>query len=183
MLPRPLLSTTPMVTVEMVDTDSPPPSPVVVRDHNLLSPPRRSSRPKDSLRVTRPRPSSAPPGKTRTIDPRDRLSPHSKSPDPVSGRRSPIPVVVRPPTILCACIVSQISRVVLTFPLVRPKPFWRNTLRSAVTGTSYASSLHPIRRSTFIAAGLRFDKPIADLSALGVESRIGIVVLLPDSPT
>lgn len=69
----------------------------------------------------------------------------------------------------------------LTYPTVRPKPFWRNTHRSAVTGTFYASSLHPIRRSTFIAAGLRFDNPVADLSALGVESRIGIVVLLPAS--
>jgi len=66
------------------------------------------------------------------------------------------------------------------FSLVRPKPFWRHTPRSAVTGTFYASSLHPIRRSTFIAAGLQFDRPVADLSALGVESRVGIVVLLPD---
>jgi hypothetical protein len=76
------------------------------------------------------------------------------------------------------------SNICLTFfpPLVRPKPFWRNTRRSAVTGTFYGSSLHPIRRSTFIAAGLPFDKPVADLSALGVESRVGIVVLLPDSP-
>jgi hypothetical protein len=71
--------------------------------------------------------------------------------------------------------------VILTTSKVRPKPFWRNTQRSAVTGTFYASSLHLIRRSTFVAAGLRFDKPVADLSALGVESRIGIVVLLPDS--
>jgi hypothetical protein len=42
------------------------------------------------------------------------------------------------------------------------------------------SSLHLIRRSTFIAAVIRFEKPVADLSALGVE-RIGIVVLLSDS--
>jgi hypothetical protein len=107
--PRPLFSTTPMVTVQMVDTGSAPPSPVVVRDHNLLSPPRRSFKSKDSVRVTRPRPSSAPPerlGKTRTIDPRDRSSPRPKSPDLVFGRHSPIPVVVRPPTTLCACIVS-----------------------------------------------------------------------------
>lgn len=165
---RPVISTTPMVTVEMVDAVSPPPSPVMVQDHNLLSPPRRSSKPKrDSLRVSQPRPASAPserPSKVRTIDPSDRLSPRPKSPDPASRRRSHIPIVVRPPT-----------------TLFRPKPFWRNTTRSAVTGTFYASSHHLIRRSTFIAAGLRFDKPVADLSALGVESRIGIVVLLPDS--
>ncbi|KAF8497850.1 hypothetical protein F5888DRAFT_1827689 [Russula emetica] len=164
---HPVISTTPMVTVEMVDTGFPPTSPTMIQDHNLLSPPRRSSKSKGSPRVPRLRPASAPPerpSKLRTIDPFDRLSPRPKSPDPASGLRSPIPIVVRPPT-----------------TLFRPKPFWRNTTRSAVTGTSYASSLHLIRRSTFIAAGLRFDKPIADLSALGVESRIGIVVLLPDS--
>lgn len=107
--PRPVISTTPMVTVQMVDTSSPPPSPVAVQDRNLLSPPRRSFRSKDSQKVTRPRPSSAPPersGFTRTVDPRDRLSSRPNSPDPVLGRRSPIPVVVRPPTTLCACIVS-----------------------------------------------------------------------------
>jgi hypothetical protein len=104
--PRPLISTTPMVTVQMVESGSTPPSPVVVRDHNLLSPPRRSFRSKDSQRVTRPRPSSAPPGKTRTIDTHDHFSPRPKSPDFVSGSHSSIPVVVRPPTTLCACIVS-----------------------------------------------------------------------------
>ncbi|KAH9995287.1 hypothetical protein BJV77DRAFT_1059733 [Russula vinacea] len=162
--PRPLIST-PMVTVQMVETDSPPPSPVGFQDHSLLSPPRRSFRSKDSHRVTRTRPSSAPPGKSRTISPHDHFPSRPKSPDFVSGSHSSIPIVVRPET-----------------TLFRPKPFWRNTPRSAVSGTFYASSLHLIRRSTFIAAGLRFDKPIADLSALGVESRIGIVVLLPDSP-
>ncbi|KAI0274173.1 hypothetical protein BGY98DRAFT_1099159 [Russula aff. rugulosa BPL654] len=163
---RPVISTTPMVTVEMVDSGSPHPSPVVIQDHNLLSPSRRSSKSKD-FRVPRTRPASAPPerpSKVRTIGPRGRLSPRPKSPDPASGRCSSIPIVVRPPT-----------------TLFRPTPFWRNTTRSAVNGTFYASSHHLIRRSTFIAAGLRFDKPVADLSALGVESRIGFVVLLPDS--
>ena len=181
---RPVISTTPMVTVQMVDTAAPPPEPVMAQDHNLLSPPRRSFKSKNSLRVPRPRPTSAPPerpSKARTVDPHGRFSPRPNLPDPVSGCRSSIPVVVRPPTTLCACIVSLISSVVSTISQVRPKPFWRNTTRSAVTETSYASSLHIIRRSTFIAAGLRFDKPVADLSALGVESRIGIVVLLPDS--
>ena len=100
---------------------------------------------------------------------------------PASGRRSHIPMVFRPPTILCMRIVSRIPSVILTISQVRPKPFWRNTTRSAIAGTFYASSHHLIRRSSFIAAGLRFDKPVADLSALGVESRVGIVVLLPDS--
>jgi hypothetical protein len=180
---RPVISTTPMVTVEMVDSGSPPPSPVMIQDHNLLSPPRRRSKSKD-FRVPRARPGSAPPerpSKLRTIDPRGRLSPRPKSPDSASGCRSSIPIVVRPPTTLCMCIVSWFPSVVFTISQVRPKPFWRNTTRSAVNGTFYASSHHLISRSTFIAAGLRFDKPVADLSALGVESRIGIVVLLPDS--
>jgi hypothetical protein len=107
---RPVFSTTPMVTVEMVDTGSAPSTPVMVQDDNLLSPPRRSSRSKGSPRVPRPRPASAPPerpSKVRAIDTRDCLSARPKSPeDTASGRRSPIPIVVRPPTTLCMCIVS-----------------------------------------------------------------------------
>ncbi|KAI0300004.1 hypothetical protein B0F90DRAFT_1817807 [Multifurca ochricompacta] len=165
--PRPLISI-PMVTVEMVDTGPPPLSPVSVQDTTLLSPPRRTFKSRVSPAVKIPaRPSSAPlersSGRNRSINSSDHSS-RSKTPDPVYCRPNSIPILDRPPT-----------------TLFRPKPFWRNTLRSAVSGTFYASSLHPIRRSTFIAAGLRFDKPIADLSALGVESRIGIVVLLPDS--
>ncbi|KAG7440938.1 uncharacterized protein BT62DRAFT_923655 [Guyanagaster necrorhizus] len=57
-------------------------------------------------------------------------------------------------------------------PLHRPTTFWRHTPRSGVTSSSYSPSTHLIRRSTFIAAGLKFDKPVCDLSALGVESRI-----------
>lgn len=113
--PRPLIST-PMVTVQMVETDSPPPSPVGFQDHSLLSPPRRSFRSKDSHRVTRTRPSSAPPGKPRTISPHDHFPSRPKSPDFVSGSHSSIPVVVRPETTLCTCIVSWILRPVLTFP-------------------------------------------------------------------
>lgn len=105
---RPVTSTTPMVTVEMIDTGSLPPSPVMVQDHNFLSLPRRGSKSKD-FRVPRARPASAlpeRPSKVRTIDPRGRLSPRIKSPDPASGYRSSIPVVVRPATTLCMCIVS-----------------------------------------------------------------------------
>ncbi|ESK88627.1 hypothetical protein Moror_3081 [Moniliophthora roreri MCA 2997] len=57
-------------------------------------------------------------------------------------------------------------------PLHRPTTFWRRTPRSGVTSSSYSPSSHLIRRSTFVAAGLPFDKPMADLSALGVESRV-----------
>jgi len=105
--------------VEMVDSVSPPPSPVLIQDHNLISPPRRSSNYKrDSLRVPRrTEPAPAPPerpSKVRTIDPRDRLSPRPISPDPASGCRIHIPIVVRPPTTLCMCIVSRIPSVMLT---------------------------------------------------------------------
>ncbi|KAJ3823641.1 hypothetical protein F5880DRAFT_1506807 [Lentinula raphanica] len=64
-------------------------------------------------------------------------------------------------------------RVLLTvFSLDRPTTFWRRTPRSGVTASSYSPSSHLIRRSTFVAAGLPFEKPMADISALGVESRI-----------
>ncbi|KAF8258445.1 hypothetical protein EI94DRAFT_1707993 [Lactarius quietus] len=145
---------TPTVTVQMVDTDPPPLSPVRVRDESLLSPPPQTFRSKGSRSR---RPSSAPPvppsappessrGNTSSIRLPDSSSFLPKSPEfpPGPNRRCSTFTVVRPPRTL------------------------------SVTGTSYASSLHPIRRSTFIAAGLCFDKPIADLSALGVESRIGI---------
>ncbi|KAF9074224.1 hypothetical protein BDP27DRAFT_1359733 [Rhodocollybia butyracea] len=58
-------------------------------------------------------------------------------------------------------------------PLHRPTTFWRHTPRSGVTSSSYSPSSHLVRRSTFVAAGLSFDRPMADLSALGVESRVG----------
>ncbi|KIK64106.1 hypothetical protein GYMLUDRAFT_40356 [Collybiopsis luxurians FD-317 M1] len=57
-------------------------------------------------------------------------------------------------------------------PLHRPTTFWRRNPRSGVTASSYSPSSHLIRRSTFVAAGLPFDRPMADLSALGVESRV-----------
>ncbi|KAF5391188.1 hypothetical protein D9757_003149 [Collybiopsis confluens] len=57
-------------------------------------------------------------------------------------------------------------------PLHRPTTFWRRNPRSGVTASSYSPSSHLIRRSTFVAAGLPFDRPMADISALGVESRI-----------
>ncbi|KAG7085480.1 hypothetical protein E1B28_003043 [Marasmius oreades] len=57
-------------------------------------------------------------------------------------------------------------------PLHRPTTFWRRTPRSGVTSSSYSPSSHVIRRSTFVAAGLPFERPMADLSALCVESRM-----------
>ncbi|KAF9467548.1 hypothetical protein BDZ94DRAFT_965167 [Collybia nuda] len=66
-------------------------------------------------------------------------------------------------------------------PLLRPTTFWRKTRKSGVTGPSYSPSSHLIRRSTYIAAGLTFDAPIHDLSAFSVESRVGFIVVPPDS--
>jgi hypothetical protein len=55
---------------------------------------------------------------------------------------------------------------------VRPTTFWRRAHRSGVAAASYSPASHLIRRSTYVAAGLAFDAPMHDLSALCVESRI-----------
>ncbi|KAJ7689043.1 hypothetical protein B0H17DRAFT_1067566 [Mycena rosella] len=57
-------------------------------------------------------------------------------------------------------------------PLLRPTTFWRRAHRSGVAAASYSPASHLIRRSTYIAAGLTFDTPMHDLSALCVESRL-----------
>ncbi|KAF9039062.1 hypothetical protein BJ165DRAFT_363357 [Panaeolus papilionaceus] len=62
-------------------------------------------------------------------------------------------------------------------PLFRPTTFWRNHPRSGVASASYSPSTHLIRRATYLAAGLNFDAPVHDLSALCVESRIGSIVV------
>ncbi|KZP23126.1 hypothetical protein FIBSPDRAFT_952202 [Athelia psychrophila] len=69
-------------------------------------------------------------------------------------------------------------------PLVRPATFWRHARRSGVTGSSYSSASHLIRRSTFTVAGRALDAPRADLSALSIKSRsrvsFVVVKLLPE---
>lgn len=60
---------------------------------------------------------------------------------------------------------------------VRPTTFWRNIPRSAVAKPDFSPV---IRRSTFIAAGIRVDGPLSGLSALGVETRgLPAPVILP----
>ncbi|KIM87921.1 hypothetical protein PILCRDRAFT_3635 [Piloderma croceum F 1598] len=160
-----------MVTLEMADTPSSAPSSPTNRNFNeeLLSPPRNTfkSRPKSHPSIPR-RPASAPPQRTsfsldlpedssrssRAIFERRRLSSFSSS-NTRGGE------LIRPAP-----------------PLFRPTTFWRKTRRSGVTGASYSPSSHLIRRSTYIAAGLKLDNPIADLSALCVESRVGFVLAL-----
>ncbi|PPQ72708.1 hypothetical protein CVT24_012919 [Panaeolus cyanescens] len=65
-------------------------------------------------------------------------------------------------------------------PLFRPTTFWRNHPRSGVASASYSPSSHLIRRATYLAAGLNFDAPVHDLSALCVESRVGSIVVKSD---
>ncbi|KAI0071366.1 hypothetical protein K474DRAFT_1712523 [Panus rudis PR-1116 ss-1] len=173
----------PTVHIEMAGPPTPrvdehrPPTPPI--DTSLLSPPEHKrfvSRPRRHSSVDVPiqrRPVSAPPV---TILFESQIPGNSVAEEQPPRRHSVYcergPVVplakagdlVRPPP-----------------PLFRPTTFWRNTRRSGVTGPAYSPSSHLIRRSTFIAAGLTLDKPIADLSAFGVESRIGFLVLPSDT--
>ncbi|KAH0838889.1 hypothetical protein J3R83DRAFT_7316 [Lanmaoa asiatica] len=156
-----------MVILESVDLDEDGPrSPVEVSDLNaaFLSPPRRTY--KASRSPSLQRPASAPP---LTVLPTSSESldtpPIADVPRRVSSSSTPTDrsELSRPPP-----------------PLFRPTTFWRRTKRSGVASASYSPSSHLIRRSTFIAAGLSLDKPEADLSALGVESRVQFIVLGPD---
>jgi hypothetical protein len=122
--PPPLLCTTPMVTVEMVETGSPPSSPIKPEDTNFLSPPRRNFKSRRPLRDLPPRPSSAPPERPSgritggCISSPDLLLPPPHTADPLSGRSYATPVLVRPPTTLCACTPPSVSNVFffLTLP-------------------------------------------------------------------
>ncbi|KAI9455876.1 hypothetical protein HD554DRAFT_2207375 [Boletus coccyginus] len=155
-----------MVTLESVDTDEDGPhSPVEVSTLNtaFLSPPRRTFK---ASRSSPQRPASAPP----------------LTAPPSSEESLSTPLIADVPRRTFSSYThtdrSELSRP--PPPLFRPTTFWRKTKRSGVAGASYSPSSHLIRRSTFIAAGLSLDKPEADLSALGVESRVQLIVLGPD---
>ncbi|KAF4565376.1 hypothetical protein EYR40_002627 [Pleurotus pulmonarius] len=188
-VPRPV-----MVTLES-DIESPPgyedtnsgqpqiAAPVprgLPQDTTLLSPPIntfKAPRPRPRHRPTRSR--SAPPG--FSISPEQPVADIGQralddlSPPPLTAPFLPRPrrqstftrpragELVKPPP-----------------PLLRPTTFWRKTRRSGVTGASYSPASHLVRRSTFIAAGLEFDAPGHDLSAFGVESRVGFILLPPN---
>ncbi|KAG9310512.1 hypothetical protein JVU11DRAFT_9659 [Chiua virens] len=156
-----------MVTLESVDSDEGGPrSPVEVSDLNaaFLSPPRRTYRASRSPPPQRP--VSAPP-----------LTFESTASDSIDT-----PPIADVPRRFSSSSThtdrSELSRP--PPPLFRPTTFWRKTQRSGVAGASYSPSSYLVRRSTFIAAGLSLDKPEADLSALGVESRVRLIVLGPD---
>ncbi|KAF7328739.1 hypothetical protein MVEN_02502600 [Mycena venus] len=155
-------------------------------DPGLLSPPINTwkARPRSRTENQRPRhrptrSQSAPPTQTKFVEAADPPSPaasvdnfndHLSPPPRRSIRRSMTGFgysysvegmtmrggeLVRPPP-----------------PLLRPTTFWRKAHRSGVAAATYSPSAHLVRRSTYIAAGLAFDAPMHDLSALCVESRL-----------
>ncbi|KAG6333343.1 hypothetical protein ID866_5749 [Astraeus odoratus] len=161
-----------MVVLEDVDSDETPPSPVVgthMQNNTLLSPPRNTFRAlrssKSPLDVAQPPiPCAIPELSSRsqsyTADQsKGAISAQALLALPLKKREEPC----KPPPLL-----------------YRPTTFWRKTRRSGVTGASYSPSSFLVRRSTFIAAGLSQDMPGCDLSALGVESRVPILILGPD---
>ena len=165
-------------------------SPLPFRDDSFLLPPVNTWR---SGERTRARPASAPPARLsflreddEDIDEDGQLHPDTPSSSSSIAHRVATRTkggeLIRPPPPLRALLAFQkISRLDFFFFLsVRPTTFWRKTRRSGVTGASYSPSSHLIRRSTFIAAGLSLESPVADLSALCVESRIGFLQLPPD---
>lgn len=107
--PPPFISI-PSVIVQMVDTDTPPLSPVRVLDETLLSPPPHTFR---SRAPSTRRPSLAPsePSSQNTTSFRspDRSSPHPKSREylPRPNRRGSSLTVVPPPTILCVYLLPM----------------------------------------------------------------------------
>jgi hypothetical protein len=163
-----------MVTLEADKSsseESSPTSTVHSTDEQLLSPPRNTwkSRSPSQQRSTPLRPSSAPPMKM-TFDSveTNEVYPLSKN---YASRRQSAPVLFPP---------RNRELLLPPPPLLRPTTFWRKTKKSGVTGASYSPSTHLIRRSTFLAAGLSFDTPMADISAFCVESRVKQLSLPPE---
>ncbi|KAG2337387.1 hypothetical protein BDR05DRAFT_777468 [Suillus weaverae] len=151
-----------MVTLETADPSTAPSSPVEVRtfDEALLLPPRRSFRGhRNQSSISRSQ--SAPPRQLSFSEP-----------------VKPPPQRVFSTFTATSTYTRELSRPAP--PLFRPRTFWRKTKRSGVTGASYSPASHLVRRATFLAAGLSLDAPTADLSALGVESRVSVLVLGPD---
>lgn len=158
-----------MVVLESVDeSDEPPPSPVQVRATNtsFLSPPKNTFK-APSMRSPSDLANSLPSASSpRTFNDMGIFT-HA-----VPGR-----------SYLSFKAVVQNRSTELRKPpplLFRPTAFWKKTRRSGVTSTAYSPSSFLVRRSTFIAAGLSQDKPGFDSSALGVESRVKVLMLGPD---
>ncbi|KDR71658.1 hypothetical protein GALMADRAFT_143905 [Galerina marginata CBS 339.88] len=149
-------------------------------DSNLLSPPINTWKARPRHRPTRSQ--SAPPERRAVFPaPED-----EKTPESASFNQEQLGFVPRNPkrsftSFTANRQTTQGGELVRPPPpLLRPTTFWRKTRRSGVTGASYSPASHLIRRSTYIAAGLTFDAPVHDLSALCVESRVGFIVIPPD---
>ncbi|KAF8151520.1 hypothetical protein B0H34DRAFT_784706 [Crassisporium funariophilum] len=152
-------------------------------DSSLLSPPINTWKSRPRHRPTRSQ--SAPP--ERRIQPLIILDEKKTIlvPDTDSADEDPLGFVPRNPkrsfTSFTSRPINRTGELVRPPPpLLRPTTFWRKTRRSGVTGASYSPASHLIRRSTYIAAGLSFDAPVHDLSALCVESRVGFIVVPSD---
>lgn len=176
---QPELASPVMVTLETADPSTAPSSPVEVRtfDEALLLPPKRSFRGHRN-QSSSSRSQSAPPEQVSFSEPVKAPTRHVFSTFPTTStytRELPRPA---PP--LCESSSVYLFSGTNPYYTVRPRTFWRKTKRSGVTGASYSPASHLVRRSTFIAAGLSLDAPAADLSALGVESRVSVLVLGPD---
>ncbi|RDB22041.1 hypothetical protein Hypma_010851 [Hypsizygus marmoreus] len=166
-------------------TTSPPAIPRRSRsprfDSALLSPPPNTwkSRPRPRHRPARSQ--SAPPERIGTNIPKEEYIPNNEVPLQLAPITFPTPTPKRSLTAFPSGPSTRGGELIRPPPpLLRPTTFWRKTRRSGVTGASYSPSSHLIRRSTFIAAGLTFDAPVHDLSALCVESRVGFIVIPPD---
>ncbi|KAJ7280021.1 hypothetical protein C8J57DRAFT_1301399 [Mycena rebaudengoi] len=179
-----------MVTLETSPTTSTSPeSENAARKHPhdplLLSPPINTWK---AVRRHRPtRSQSAPPTQTAFVIP-PREDAHAPSHDPPPRQASVDDLHVRParrpppPRRSTAFGYAYVAEGGMTMrggelvrpppPLLRPTTFWRRAHRSGVAAASYSPASHLIRRSTYVAAGLPFDAPMHDLSALCVESRI-----------
>lgn len=157
-----------MVVLESVDeSDEPPSSPVQVGALNasFLSPPKNTFKAPSTSELAKSLPSSSP-SPPRTFDEMG-IYAHAVP------RRSYFSFK--------AVVQNRSSELRKPPPLLfRPTAFWKKTRRSGVTSTAYSPSSFLVRRSTFIAAGLSQDKPGFDLSALGVESRVKVLMLGPD---
>ncbi|KAI6100458.1 hypothetical protein EDD17DRAFT_1757154 [Pisolithus thermaeus] len=158
-----------MVVLESVDeSDEPPSSPVQVRATNasFLSPPKNTFR-APSMR-----------------SPSDLASslPSASSPRTFNDMGIFTHAVPRRSFFSFKAVVQNRSTELRKPPplLFRPNAFWKKTRRSGVTSAAYSPSSFLVRRSTFIAAGLSQDKPGFDSSALGVESRVKVLMLGPD---
>ncbi|KAF7361522.1 hypothetical protein MSAN_01185800 [Mycena sanguinolenta] len=183
-----LESSPPSMTESQARTDGPS------MDPGLLSPPLNTwkSRPRGRTDSQRPRhrstrSQSAPPTQTTSIVPAE---PFSSAPVPTStddlnlSARSGVPPIRKPPRRAASTFGAGYSYSTegMTLrggelvrpppPLLRPTTFWRKAHRSGVASATYSPSAHLIRRSTYIAAGLKFDAPMHDLSALCVETRL-----------